>query len=158
MKNNRYADFPSVALGWNIINESFMESVTALSNLKIRGSWGVIGNEKIFYDRQFNTVLNGLGAVFGNNVTLVPGSTFGPAGNPDLTWENSYQTDIGLETGFLNDKLAFEIDYYRRVTEDILIGLQVPGYLGNGDGNEITYNAASVLNRGFEFNLTWMIR
>jgi TonB-linked SusC/RagA family outer membrane protein len=155
VKNNRYANFPSVALGWNVMNETFMKSVTFLSNLKLRASWGVIGNEKIVYDRQYNKVLNGLGAVFGSGGTLVPGSTFGPAGNPDLLWENSYQTDFGVEAAFLNDRLSFETDYYQRNTKDILIDLQVPGYLGNGDGNAITYNAAEVLNRGFEFNINW---
>ncbi len=154
-KANRYADFPSVAVGWNVINESFMESVTFLSNLKLRASYGVVGNEKIDYDRQYNKVLNGLGAVFGPDGVLVPGSTYGPAGNPGLLWESSYQTDVGLEAGFLDGKLDVEIDYYKKNTKDILIDLQVPGYLGNGDGQAIMYNAAEVLNRGFEFNVNW---
>jgi TonB-linked SusC/RagA family outer membrane protein len=154
-KSNRYADFPSVAVGWNIINESFMEDNTLFSNLKLRASYGVVGNEKITYDKQYNKVLNGLAAVFGPDGVLRPGSTYGPAGNPGLLWESSYQADVGLEAGFLNDKLAFEMDYYKRNTKDILIDLQVPGYLGNGDGQAITYNAAEVLNRGFEFDVSW---
>jgi hypothetical protein len=93
--------------------------------------------------------------VFGPDGVLRPGSTYGPAGNPGLLWESSYQADVGLEAGFLNDKLAFEMDYYKRNTKDILIDLQVPGYLGNGDGQAITYNAAEVLNRGFEFDVSW---
>jgi hypothetical protein len=132
-----------------------MESVTFLSNLKLRASYGVVGNEKIDYDRQYNKVLNGLGAVFGPGGVLVPGSTYGPAGNPGLLWESSYQTDVGLEAGFLGGKLAVEIDYYKKNTKDILIDLQVPGYLGNGDGQAIMYNAAEVLNRGFEFDVSW---
>jgi TonB-linked SusC/RagA family outer membrane protein len=152
---NRYADFPSVALGWNVINEDFMKGRNLLSNLKIRGSWGIVGNEKIRYDKQYSSVLNGVGGVFGSGEIINTGSTYGPAGNPELKWENTYQTDIGVELGFLEDKLTAELDYYQKTTEDILIDLPVPGYLGNGDGASITYNAAEVLNRGLEMSLAW---
>ncbi len=155
-QGNRYADFPSFAFGWNVINESFMGNTGILSNLKFRASWGVIGNEKIPYDRQFSGVDNGINAVFGKNEVLVPGMTYGLTGNPDLSWENTYQTDIGIETGFLNDKITAEIDYYRRITKDILIDLPVSGYLGNGPNASITYNAAEVLNEGIELNLIWI--
>lgn len=153
--SNRYADFPSVALGWNVINEDFMQDVSLISNLKIRGSWGIIGNEKIRYDKQFSSVLNGVGGVFGSGEIYNTGSTYGPSGNPDLKWESTYQTDVGVEFGILEDKLTAEVDYYEKRTEDILIDLPVPGYLGNGDGAAITYNAAEVLNRGLEFSLAW---
>lgn len=154
VKTNRYADFPSVALGWNVINEGFMDGVTFLSNFKVRGSWGIIGNEKINYDKQYSGVANGLGAVFGSDV-IYPGSSYGVSGNPALQWENTEQLDVGLELGFIGDKLTAELDYYRKTTSDILIGLQVPGYMGNGDGAEITFNVAEVLNRGLELNLNW---
>ncbi len=152
---NRFADFPSLAAGWNVINEKFLEGSTVLSNLKLRGSWGIIGNEKILYNKQYSSVLNGVGGVFGPGEIFNTGSTYGPAGNPDLKWESTYQTDIGLEIGFLNDRLTAEFDYYQKTTNDILIDLPVPGYLGNGDGAAITYNAASVLNRGVEMSLGW---
>jgi len=152
-KNNRYGNFPSFAAGWNVINENFMRTVTFLSNLKVRGSWGIIGNEKIDYTKQFSAVLNGIGAVFGG--TLFPGQTYGVTGNPNLKWESTYQTDLGLEIGFLNDRLTIETDYYRRDTKDILIALPVPGYLGNGSGALVTYNAGEVLNRGFELTVGW---
>jgi hypothetical protein len=111
---NRYADFPSVALGWNVINENFMQDASMISNLKIRGSWGIIGNEKIRYDKQFSSVLNGVGGVFGSGEIYNTGSTYGPSGNPDLQWENTYQTDVGLEFGILEDKLTGEVDYYEK--------------------------------------------
>ncbi|MBL7857686.1 MAG: TonB-dependent receptor [Cyclobacteriaceae bacterium] len=154
-KDNRFADFPSVALGWNVINENFLNDVAVLSNFKVRGSWGVIGNEKTRYDRRYSSVLNGVGGVFGAGEIYTTGSTYGPSGNPNLKWESTYQTDIGVELGFLEDKLTAEIDYYNKRTEDILIDLPVPGYLGNGDGASITYNAAEVLNKGIELNLGW---
>ena len=100
-QNNRYANFPSVALGWNMLNEYFMSpSKTILSQLKIRGSWGTIGNEKINYNRQFSLIQNELNPVFGINEALNPGATYGTAGNPNLVWETTYQTDIGIEFGF----------------------------------------------------------
>jgi TonB-linked SusC/RagA family outer membrane protein len=154
-KANRWSDFPAVALGWNVINESFMEESNIFSNLKVRGSWGIIGNEKIPYDRQYSRVLNGLNAVFGTAEALYAGSTYGVSGNPDLVWENSYQLDVGLEMGFFNDQLTAEFDYYKRNTQDILINLAVPGYLGNGDGATITFNSGEVLNSGVEFNFGW---
>ena len=153
--SNRYADFPSVALGWNVINEGFMQDASLISNLKLRGSWGIVGNEKIQYDKQFSSVLNGVGGVFGSGEIINTGSTYGPAGNPDLKWESTYQTDIGVELGLFEDKLTAEVDYYQKTTKDILIDLPVPGYLGNGDGASITYNAAEVLNRGVELSLAW---
>ncbi|MEQ8532784.1 MAG: TonB-dependent receptor, partial [Imperialibacter sp.] len=153
--SNKYASFPSLALGWNVINESFMQNITALTNLKVRASWGGIGNEKIRYNRQFSLVQNELNPVFGVEEALNPGASYGVTGNPDLKWETTYQTDLGLEFGLLNQRLTGELDYYRRETQDILVDLLTPGHLGNGQGQRVTYNAGSVLNSGFEFNLGW---
>lgn len=154
-RENRFGDFPSLAIGWNVINESFLQDVSVLSNLKLRASWGIIGNEKINYRRQFSGVLNGKGVVLGPNETIYPGSTYGESGNEDLTWENTYQTDIGLEFGFFNDRLTGELDFYNKTTKDILVDLPVPGFLGNGESKTITYNAAEVLNRGIEYSIAW---
>ncbi|MFM9075548.1 MAG: SusC/RagA family TonB-linked outer membrane protein, partial [Bacteroidota bacterium] len=151
---NRYATFPSVAFGWNIINEPFLDNSELISNLKLRASWGVVGNEKINYLRQYSLVLNGINALFGADVQY-PGATYGVSGNPNLKWENTVQADVGLEVGLWKNRLTAEIDYYRRETRDILIDLPVPGYYGNGDGALITFNAGSVLNSGVEFTLGW---
>ena len=153
--NNRYASFPSLAVGWNLINEEFMQGISTLTNLKVRASWGAIGNEKIRYNRQFSLVQNELNPVFGIEEALNPGGSYGVTGNPDLKWETTYQTDIGLEIGLLNQRLTGEFDYYRRETQDILVDLLTPGHLGNGQGQRVTYNAGAVLNSGFEFNLGW---
>ena len=154
-QTNRYADFPSVAVGWNIIEESFLQDVTFLDNLKLRASWGKTGNEKIEYLKIYSLVDNGVNAVFGQGDRLFSGATYGITGNPELIWETTTQTDAGIEAGFFRNRLKVEIDYYRRVTSDILIPLEVPGYLGNGSGAQITFNAGEILNRGFEFNLGW---
>lgn len=154
-RGNRFARFPAFALGWNISNEGFMQEVDWLSFLKLRASWGATGNEKINFTQQYSRVLNQIDAVFGRPPELHPGATFGVLGNPDLLWETTYQTDFGVEFGFLNDRFTAEIDYFNRLTSDILIALPVPGYLGNGEGARITFNAAEVRNRGVEFNLNW---
>jgi len=152
---NRYGDFPSFAIGWNIGNEKFMQDVKWMSSLKLRASWGKIGNEKISYFDRFSRANSGLFAVFSNPDAAYPAVTYGKSGNPDLRWETTTQTDVGLEIGLLNDRLTGEFDYYNRVTEDILVELSTPGHLGNGQGQKVRYNAASVLNNGFEFNLRW---
>jgi TonB-linked SusC/RagA family outer membrane protein len=155
IEDNRWGNFPSFAVGWNIARESFMEDQRLFNTLKLRASWGQIGNEKISYLDQYALILNGVNAVFGSSETLAPGSTFGKNGNPNIRWETTTQTDVGLEIGLFESKITAEIDYYSRLTDDILVELSTPGYAGNGQGVKVRYNAASVLNRGFEFNLAY---
>lgn len=152
--NNRYSNFPSLAVGWNISEEEFMKKVTSINKLKIRGSWGKIGNEKIPYTSRFS-LTNQLQSVFGNPDVSYPGVSYNKSGNPDLRWETTTQTDIGIEIGLLDNKLSGEFDYYHRITDDILIELSTPGIAGNGQGQKVFYNAAKVLNSGFEANITW---
>jgi len=154
-KENRYGNYPSFAAGWNIGREAFMDNLEILSTLKLRGSWGMIGNEKISYNSRYSIVQSDLSTIFGLNPAVIPAASYGKSGNNELRWENTTQTDIGLEVGLLNNRLTGEFDYYNRVTDDILIDLSTPGYLGNGQGQKITYNAAKVLNYGFEFNINW---
>lgn len=154
-QDNRYSNFPSVALGWNIAQEGFMKNIEWITNLKIRGSWGQIGNEKITYYDRFSMVESNLMAIFGLNKAPNAAASYGVNGNPDLRWEVTSQTDVGLEAGLFNNRLTGEFDYYNRVTDDILVSLSVPGYYGNGEGQKVRFNAASILNRGFEFNINW---
>lgn len=154
-EDNQWGYFPSFALGWNIDQEPFMESMSMMDNLKFRFSWGKIGNEKISYYDRFSRVESGLLAVFGNPDAAYIATTYGKSGNPDLKWETTTQTDIGVEARLLRERLSLELDYYNRVTEDILVELSTPGHLGNGQGQRIRYNAAEVLNRGIEFNIGW---
>jgi TonB-linked SusC/RagA family outer membrane protein len=152
-ENNRYGVFPSVALGWNIHNESFFPDTKVINRLKLRGSWGIIGNEKIPWSRQYSLISNNQNAVFDEQ--LVQGATFGVSGNPDLRWEETTQVDVGLEVGLWNDKLQVDLDYYNKTTDGILVDLITPGHLGNGPFTTVTYNAASVRNSGFELQLTY---
>ena len=154
---NRYGNFPSFAIGWNAINERFMQDVKIFTNLKVRASWGAIGNEKINYLRQYSLITSsGLTSpVFGLANNLVSGATFDVSGNPNLVWETTYQSDIGIEVGFFNNRLTGEFDYFNKQTKDILIPLRTQGYFGNGNGALVTVNAGTVLNSGFEFNVAW---
>jgi len=153
--NNKYAAFPSVALGWVISEEDFLKDIKNLSNLKIRSSWGKLGNQTIdVYDR-LTTINNNLPAVFGPNNILIQGATYDKTSNPDLKWETTTQFDAGLEAGFFQNKLSLELDYYHRLTEDILVSLATPGHTGNGPFTRVRNNAASVVNRGIEVALNW---
>lgn len=154
-RENRYSNFPSFALGWNISNEQFIQSYSFISNLKLRASWGKIGNEKIEYFDRYARVESGLLLVLSNPDAAYPAASYLNSGNPDLIWETTTQSDIGLEVGVLNNRLTGEFDYYNRVTDDILILLSNPGHVGNGQGQKVRYNAASVLNRGVEMNIRW---
>jgi len=153
-QENRFSNFPSFAVGWNVGNESFMKSINFISGLKVRGSWGIIGNEKISYYDRYSRVQSDLLAVLGNPDSPLPAASYGKNGNPDLKWENTIQTDIGVEVGLFKNRLTGEFDYYNRKTDDILVELSTPGHLGNGQGQKVRYNAASVVNSGFEFNLS----
>lgn len=154
-EDNRWGYFPSIAFGWNLHNESFMDGVDFITDMKLRGSWGQIGNEKIAYFDRFSRVNSGLLAIFGNPDAPYVAGTYGKSGNADLKWETTTQTDIGLEFGMLERRLSGEIGFFNRVTDDILVELATPGHLGNGQGQRVRYNAASILNRGIEFSLKW---
>ncbi len=154
-QDNQYGFFPSVGLGWNILEESFMPSSNVLSNLKLRGSWGILGNDRIGEEARFSLVRTGLDAIFGPNEALSPGATIGRSANEGLTWEETVQWDIGLEVGLLGDQLTAEFDYYDRTTNDILVSVLTPAHVGNGPFVRVPVNAAKVLNRGFEFTVNW---
>ena len=151
---NRYGNFPSFAAGWVVSKEEFMKNVEAISNLKVRASWGIIGNDKIPYDRQYSLTQTML-AVLGNPPSANSATTYSVSGNPDLKWESTKQFDAGLEVAVFNSKLSGEFDYYNRVTDDILIPLSTPDYLGNGQGAKVSFNAASVKNTGLESKISW---
>jgi len=152
---NRWGDFPSAAVAWNMSEEKFMSKIKWLSKLKLRGSWGILGNDKIPYTSRYSLVDNSIVSVFGLNPSGIPGASYGAIGNNNLKWETTSQVDGGLEAGFFNDRLTAEFDYYDKETYGILVPLTIPAYFGNGLGTTEIFNAAKVQNRGFEFNLNW---
>lgn len=155
-RNRRYGNFPSVALGWRLNQERFLKDIIWLSNLKLRGSWGIIGNEKISEDAKSPPVTDRLDAVFGQDEKFFPGASITRLSNPDLHWEETRQADIGVEIGILNNRLAAEIDWYNRNTYDILAELPIPAFIGASAPPIV--NAAKVQNTGFDINVRWQDR
>jgi TonB-linked SusC/RagA family outer membrane protein len=153
--NNKYGNFYSFATGWNISNEDFFPKDIMINNLKLRLSYGAIGNEKIPGTAQYALIVGGIDGVFGENEDLGAGATFSGGGNPDLKWESTTQFNAGLNIGLWDDKLIGELDYYRKNTSDILVPLEPIGYTGVGAYQSIFFNAADIRNSGFEWNISY---
>ncbi len=149
--SHKYGTFPSASIGWNIMNEKFMESTRGwLSNLKLRASWGKNGNDNIGDFRY--TVLTAMGnnVLFGKDAIKYNGSKANATANPDLKWEESEQTDIGLDFGFFGSALTFSADYYKKKTNGMLITMPIPSYVGE---TKPIGNVGDMENSGFEFEL-----
>ncbi|MCU7552623.1 TonB-dependent receptor [Chitinophagaceae bacterium LB-8] len=146
--NYRYGTFPAISAGWKVNEENFMKGINWLSQLKLRASWGMSGNDAI---GSFDYLAKlGVGKYILNN-TLV--NTWGPAnyGNSDLRWESVTDQNIGLDFGAFNDRITLNADVYRRVTNDMLYGVPVPRMTGFGS---MTSNVGSIENKGIELQLT----
>lgn len=153
----QYATFPSAAVGWLVSREAFMQDVKEINNLKVRASVGRLGNQAVdadFQNARFYLTDPSTPAVFGSGNVMTQGVSVGVTPNPNLKWETTTQTDVGLEIGLLNNRLSLEADYYYRRSNDILVPLTTPGYFGNG-GRQVLFNAATVENKGFEFTVNW---
>ncbi|WP_229311822.1 SusC/RagA family TonB-linked outer membrane protein [Larkinella rosea] len=145
--NNKYAFFPSAAVAWNVSQEEFLKSATWLSNLKIRASYGKTGNQEIgqYASQQFlgtGTILLG-----GARSTGIWRSSFG---NPDLRWEFTNQLDIGADIGLFNNRVDLTLDYYHKITKDLLLNAPIPWSTGL---STVTQNIGSVENKGFELGI-----
>ncbi len=155
-ENNKYGVFPSLSAAWRISEETFLQDVTWLSGLKLRGSWGQAGNPAIRPYQSLllgQTVNTGQGAGTGLAVGLAP--TFP---NPDLKWETTTQTNIGFDAGLLNEKIRVTFDYYIKTTSDLLALVQLPPSAGVGAGigsgpGQIIDNVGEVENKGWELTL-----
>lgn len=151
--NNKYGTFPSVSVGWNIMNEDFMrETRSWLSNLKFRASWGKNGNDNIGdFAYTVYTALGQTGSYnFGKTPSIVYGSKAAGLANPNLKWEESEQTDLGLDFGFFNNALTFTVDYYKKTTNGMIIAMPIPSYVGEA---KPLANVGDMENSGWEFEL-----
>jgi TonB-linked SusC/RagA family outer membrane protein len=153
--NDLWGYFPSIGAGWVISNEDFMKDQKLFSNLKLRGSWGKVGNAGVPINPSTLTVSQAaqLLAVFGKDVPQT-GASVRMIVPPALFWERSAGTDIGLEMGFLDNKLNIEADYYNRTTEQAIFDIPVFGSLGL-ETSTIIANQADFRNRGFELVASW---
>lgn len=151
--DNRWGYFPSVAAGWRVSEEAFLKDrVQWLSNLKLRGSWGQIGNDKIGNDkyRALANISPSYDAVFGG--VFYPGGTITSLSNRSVHWERSEQMDLGFDLGLLNNRFSLELDYYRRDTKDMLVTVDVPASVGL---TPVETNVGAVRNSGVDFTVKW---
>ena len=152
-KGNRSGVFPSFSAGWRISEEKFWSVLKPyVPSLKIRGSWGLVGNNRIGAYQYMQTVSVTNGISFGDK--LAQTATFASA-NPDLKWETTRMANIGFELGLLNNDLNITFDCFNNRTKDILVNLPVPGLFGNGAPIQ---NAGKVETRGWELSVSYRLK
>lgn len=153
---NPYGWFPSVGAGWVITNEDFMKDQHIFDNLKLRGSWGKVGNSVVPINPSVLVVSADpyLTAIFGNPQQPYQGASINNVVPPVIHWEKAVATDVGFEAAFLKNKLLLEADYYERKTEDAIFPIPVPTSVGTNSGS-ILGNQATIQNKGFEAQVTW---
>lgn len=152
---NKWGTFPSASVAWNISEESFMDGLktsTQLSRMKLRGSFGIVGNDRPIGAYSYVPVLSASNYSDGT-AGLVGQTVSNLTKNPNLKWEASQQLDLGVDLGFFKSALTVEIDFYNKKTKDMLVGVPVPG--SSGSSGSITRNVGSILNRGWEFIATY---
>jgi TonB-dependent starch-binding outer membrane protein SusC len=142
-RDNRYGNFPSASIGWIVTNESFLENSNLVSFLKPRFSWGITGNSEIdnFAARGLYTSSNYAGLAGFYSISIP---------SPDLRWESTTQTNVGIDFGFFKNRISGEIDYYVKQTKDLLLNVQVPATTGF---TSVIQNVGSMENKGWEFLL-----
>jgi len=169
-EGNRWGFFPSFSAGWRITNEQFMQDVDFLSNLRLRASWGQLGNERIGTNERsgifsyLNSYNLGLGYQFIDGVA--PAAAVTSAGNPDISWETTTMTNIGLDIGLLDDRVEIIGELFWNYTDDILLQLPIPATIGlgapaqnvaevsnNGWELAVNYNSAPSLDGGFQYSI-----
>ena len=149
-KGNRSGLFPSFSAGWRLSEEKFWDYVKPyIQSMKVRGSWGLVGNNRIGAYQYMQTVSVTNGISFGNK--LAQTAHFASA-NPDIKWETTRMLNLGIEMGILNDKLKLTFDVFNNRTKDILVNLPVPGLFGNGAPIQ---NAGEVETHGWELSLDY---
>ncbi|SEA04695.1 TonB-linked outer membrane protein, SusC/RagA family [Arachidicoccus rhizosphaerae] len=147
-QNNKWGSFPSIGLGWNVLNESFAKNWKAFSHLKLRGGWGITGNDRI---SPYTTLglLSQDQYAYGSSAAYIAYYVGNPA-TPNLKWETTKQADAGLDVGFFNDRLSITADYYNKNTTDLLLATTIANYNGGGS---LYQNVGKVNNKGFELGI-----
>lgn len=150
-RNNRFGYFPSFSAGWKVTAEDFWQWPT-ISNLKLRASWGQNGNDRIG-DYSFTTIVEkGQNYAFSTDEIITNGSVALTSPNPDLKWETSTQTGVGVDIELWEGRVNTTVDYFRKKTSDMLYAAPIPLVAGT---NAPIQNVATALNSGWEFSLTY---
>ena len=161
--NNKWATFPAVSLGWNVLNEPYLQKVKPswFNVMKIRASWGQNGNASIGNFLYMSLMDGGENYYFGgsynpqsqtNDGSMVYGSSPGRVANPDVKWETSEQIDLGVDLRFFDSRLSFSFDYFKKKTKDMLAYMPVPTYIGQSSPMG---NLGKMENWGYEFEFGW---
>ncbi len=147
--DNKWGYFPAAALAWRVSEESFMKNQDLITSLKLRGSWGITGNQGI---NAYATIakIGSMAHSYGLPA-LVPGSIVVDADNPDLKWETTEQTNIGFDVSALKGRITLSADYYVKNTSDLLHYAAIPAYNGGGGVNK---NIGKMENKGYEISLS----
>lgn len=150
--NNHWATFPSFSLGWNIHREEFIKLPDWFTTAKARFSWGKNGNENIGNFGYTVLTAGGNNYIFGTDETVAQGVKASGLANASLRWEESTQTDVGLDLGFLGNAVTFTVDYYKKVTDGMLMTMNIPSYVGE---SKPTGNVGIMENSGVELEAAW---
>ncbi len=147
-ENTKYGNFPGIAVGWNISSEDFMKQVSWIDLLKLRAGWGKVGNQGVA-PYQTQGLLSRTVYAFGTSAAF--GYRPNTIGNPDLKWETSATTNIGLDFSFLRGRVQGSLELYETNTTDLLLSDQLPGSIGF---NAVTRNVGQTRNKGIELGVT----
>lgn len=146
-KDVRWNSFWSVGAGWRVKGEDFLQDSNTFSDLKIRGSYGEVGNDNTNSYYMYKSTYS-----LGYNNAQEPGILFGFLADPTITWESNKQTDVGLDFGLFNNRITGSVEYYNRITDDLIFPVPVPVSSGV-PGSNISRNVGVMYNRGFEFGI-----
>jgi TonB-linked SusC/RagA family outer membrane protein len=153
--NNRFGVFPAVSAGWRISEEGFMSNLTWLSDFRLRGGWGITGNQNIPSGRTANQYGGGTGNTFydinGTNSSIVTGYRLTALGNPDLKWEENVSTNVGFDLALMERRVNVVFDLYKRTVNDLLYGPQIPATAGQASPPIV--NIGTMENKGFDFSV-----
>lgn len=145
-ENNRWATFPSLAMAWRINNESFMKSIKAINNLKLRLGWGIVGNQAVWKNYAYGVTMTSTPTPNGQG--FYPGNY----SNPDLKWEKTNSFNAGLDLNLFNNRIEFIADFYKKDIDNLLMQASLPSYVA-GVISSPWVNAGAMTNKGMEFTL-----
>lgn len=148
---NRWGTFPSFSAGWNISEESFLKNLGVFDQLKLRAGWGQVGNQNSAPNYGYVTTVGG-NNLYVFNQEIVQGFASQQLSNPELRWETTQMTNVGVDMSFLKSRLNFTADYFIKVTDDMIVAVPIPLYVG---ANPPRVNAGSMENRGLEMALNF---
>lgn len=155
-ESNRYGVFPAISASWRVTGEKFMEGVSFLDDLKIRGGWGQMGNSRIDANNQFSlfggNLDNSYYDISGSNSSVAEGFYKSRIGNPDAKWETSETTNLGFDALLFGGKFDVILDFWRKKTNDLLFSVPLPEVIGNYAASPAV-NIASMLNEGIDLQI-----